>query len=101
PRVKRDAGQAVNCLYYDGQPKHYSPPNNPDNLLFQFIALTLTPADLQGTSALSWRYKDPSKRDANWAYVPSLRRVRAVSPANRSDRLLRSDLSPDDRNIFC
>jgi len=99
-RVEREAGQDVTFLYYDGQPKHYSPPNNPDNLLFQFIALTLTPADLQGTSALSWRYKDPSKRDANWAYVPSLRRVRAVSPANRSDGFLGSDISQDDGNFF-
>ncbi len=99
-RVEREAGQDVTFLYYDGQPKHYSPTSNPEDLLFQFIALTLTPADLQGTAALSWRYKDPTKRDANWAYVPSLRRVRAVSPANRSDGFLGSDLSQDDGNFF-
>ena len=99
-RVERESGQDVTFLYYDGQPKHYSPPNNPENLLFQFISLSLTPADLQGTAALSWRYKDPSKRDANWAYVPSLRRVRAVSPANRSDGFLGSDISQDDGNFF-
>src|SRR5215510_14644779 len=99
-RIERESGQDVTFLYYDGQPKQYSPPNNPDNLLFQFISLSLTPADLQGTAALSWRYKDPSKRDANWAYVPSLRRVRAVSPANRSDGFLGSDISQDDGNFF-
>ena len=99
-RIERESGQDVTFLYYDGQPKHYSPTNNPDNLLFQFISLSLTPADLQGTAALSWRYKDPSKRDANWAYVPSLRRVRAVSPANRSDGFLGSDISQDDGNFF-
>jgi hypothetical protein len=99
-RIERESGQDVTFLYYDGQPKQYSPPKNPDNLLFQFISLSLTPADLQGTAALSWRYKDPSKRDANWAYVPSLRRVRAVSPANRSDGFLGSDISQDDGNFF-
>ena len=99
-RIERESGQDVTFLYYDGQPKHYSPTNNPDNLLFQFISLSLTPADLQGTAALSWRYKDPAKRDANWAYVPSLRRVRAVSPANRSDGFLGSDISQDDGNFF-
>jgi hypothetical protein len=99
-RVERESGQDVTFLYYDGQPKQYSPPNNPENLLFQFISLSLTPADLQGTAALSWRYKDPTKRDANWAYVPSLRRVRAVSPANRSDGFLGSDISQDDGNFF-
>jgi hypothetical protein len=99
-RVERESGQDVTFLYYDGQPKQYSPQSNPENLLFQFISLSLTPADLQGTAALSWRYKDPSKRDANWAYVPSLRRVRAVSPANRSDGFLGSDISQDDGNFF-
>ena len=98
--VERSAGQDVIFLYYDGQPKHYIPPANPDNLLFQFLALTLSPADLQGTAALSWRYKDPGKRDASWAYVPALRRVRAVSPTNRSDGFLGSDLSQDDGNFF-
>jgi len=98
--VERTAGQDVTFLYYDGQPKHYLPPSNPENLLFQFLALTLNPSDLQGTAALSWRYKDPDKRDADWAYVPTLRRVRAVSPTNRSDGFLGSDLSQDDGNFF-
>src|SRR5439155_3501532 len=44
--------------------------------------------------------KDPTKRDANWAYVPALRRVRAVSPANRSDGFLGSDTSQDDGFFF-
>jgi hypothetical protein len=98
--LDRTAGQDVIFLYYDGQPKHYSPAKNPDNFLFQFVAMTLGPADLQGTAALSWRYKDPGKRDANWAYVPALRRVRSVSPANRSDGFLGSDISQDDGNFF-
>ena len=42
----------------------------------------------------------PGKRDASWAYVPALRRVRAVSPTNRSDGFLGSDLSQDDGNFF-
>ena len=98
--LDRQAGQDVVFLYYDAQPKHYIPPSNPENMLWQFIAMTLSPADLQGTAALSWRYKDPGKRDANWAYVPTMRRVRAVSPANRSDGFLGSDLSQDDGNFF-
>ena len=96
----RSAIQDVTFLYYDGQPRQYIPAANPENLLFQFVALTVTPADLQGTAALSWRYHDPDKRDASWAYVPALRRVRSVSPANRSDGFLGSDLSQDDGNFF-
>jgi len=48
----------------------------------------MSPADLQGTAALNYRFHDPKKRDAAWVYVPALRRVRAVSPANRSDGYL-------------
>ena len=98
--VDRVSGQDVYFLYYDAQPKHYSPPKNPENLLFQFLALTISPADLQGTAALGYRYKDPTKRDMSWAYVPALRRVRAVSPANRSDGFLGSDQSQDDGFFF-
>jgi hypothetical protein len=98
--LERSAGQDVTFMYYDGQPKKYLPKTNGDNLLFQFVAQTLSPADLEGTAALSWRYKDPGKRDASWAYVPALRRIRSVSPANRSDGFLGSDLSQDDGNFF-
>jgi hypothetical protein len=98
--VQRSSEQDVYFLYYDGQPRHYSPAKNPDNLLFQFLAVTTSPADLQGTAALGYRYKDPNKRDLSWAYVPALRRVRAVSPANRSDGFLGSDQSQDDGPFF-
>ena len=98
--LDRQAVQDVYFLYYDGQPRQYSPPTNPDNLLFQLLAATATPADLQGTAALSYRFRDPAKRDMSWAYVPALRRVRAVSPANRSDGFLGSDQSQDDGFFF-
>jgi hypothetical protein len=98
--VQRSSEQDVYFLYYDGQPRHYSPAANPDNLLFQFLAVSTSPADLQGTAALGYRYKDPAKRDLSWAYVPALRRVRQVSPANRSDGFLGSDQSQDDGPFF-
>ncbi len=98
--VDRASVQDVFFLYYDGQPKPYSPPKNPQNLLFQFLAVSVTPNDLQGTAALGYRFKDPTKRDLSWAYVPALRRVRAISPANRSDGFLGSDQSQDDGFFF-
>lgn len=98
--IDRSSGQDGWFLYYDGQPRHYVPKENPDNLLLQLLAVTTSPTDLQGTAALSWRYKDPEKRDASWAYVPALRRVRSVSPANRSDGFLGSDMAQDDGYFF-
>ncbi|TMA30899.1 MAG: DUF1329 domain-containing protein [Deltaproteobacteria bacterium] len=65
--LDRSAVQDVRFLYYDGQPRKYAPAANPDNFLFQFLALSTSPADLQGTAALGYRYKDPTKRDMNWA----------------------------------
>jgi len=81
--------------FYDGQSPKYRMAN-PLNLQSQFFAVSLEPADLQGTASLTWRYRDPEKRDSVWAFIPALRRVRAVSPANRSDGYLGSDISGDD-----
>jgi hypothetical protein len=98
-KVDREAVQDVYFLYYDGQGADYRLPN-PNNFSGQFVAVAKTPADLNGTAALTWRYRDSNKRDSNWAYVPALRRVRAVSPANRSDGFLGSDMSQDDGPFF-
>jgi hypothetical protein len=86
-------------LYYEDQDPEYQLPN-PNNFWAQFLAVSTFPADLNGTAALMWRYRDPGKRDSSWAYVPALRRVRAVSPANRSDGFLGSDMSQDDGPFF-
>ncbi len=42
-----------------------------------------------------WRYLS-AKSDVNFAYVPAIRRVRRMSPANRSDGFVGSDFSVDD-----
>src|SRR5439155_9043 len=90
----------VRFMYYDGVPEQERVKNNPQNFLYQQLVVVMSPNDLQGTGSLSWRYRDPQKRDSSWAYVPALRRVRAVSPANRSDGFLGSDMSQDDGPFF-
>lgn len=97
--VERLTDQDVNFMYYDGIPEHDRVPN-PQNFSTQQLVVAKTPADLAGTAALAWRYRDPTKRDSAWAFVPALRRVRAVSPANRSDGFLGSDMSQDDGPFF-
>jgi hypothetical protein len=98
--VDRKAGQEVYFKYYDGLPPDLRPKDNPLNLLSQFIAISTSPQDLYGTTALDWRYRDPAQRDSVWAYVPALRRIRGLSPANRSDGFLGSDMSQDDGPFF-
>src|SRR5581483_4297700 len=97
--VDREAGQEVLQKFFDGQAADRPRPDNPNNLLFQQLVQTTFPADLKGTIALTWRYRD-TKHDNTWAYVPALRRVRAVSPTNRSDGFLGSDMSQDDGSYF-
>jgi len=98
--LERRSDQNVRFMYYDGVPDDERPAANPDNFLSQALVVTQAPADLNGTGALNYRYRDPGKRDSSWAYVPALRRVRAISPANRSDGFLGSDMSQDDGPFF-
>lgn len=90
----------VDQRFFDGQPPAYQPTQNPQNFLFQQYTLVSKPADLQGTVSLTHRFREPDKRDQVWTYVPALRRVRAVSPVNRSDGFLGSDVSQDDGSYF-
>jgi hypothetical protein len=98
--MQRSIGTDVYQHFFDGQPEKYRPKSNEQNFLFQQISAVTAPADLQGTVALTHRFRDPSRRDQAWTFVPALRRVRAVSPANRSDGFLGSDMSQDDGSYF-
>jgi hypothetical protein len=98
--LDRAAGLESQILYYDGQKRKYRPKENPQNVLAQTLATVLYPKDLYATTVLSWRFRESQKRDLNWTYVPALRRVREVSPANRSDGFLGSDLTQDDGAFF-
>lgn len=97
--VDREATNTVYQKFWDGQKPHRIPKENPLNLLYQQFVETNSPADLQGINALTWRYRD-TRRDSTWSYVPALRRVRQVTPTNRADGFLGSDLSQDDGSYF-
>ena len=98
--LERRADIVASFLYYDAIPRDEMPASNPGNLLFRNLALVSGPADVSGTAALTWRYRDAAMRDSTWAFVPALRRVRQTSPANRSDGFLGSDESLDDGQFF-
>ena len=98
--LERRTDQDVRFMYYDGVPEDERACRTRRTSSASSSSSRRRPADLNGTAALTWRYRDPSKRDSTWAYVPALRRVRAVSPANRSDGFLGSDMSQDDGPFF-
>jgi len=98
--IDRAASLTTSFLYYDGQKAKYQPSDNPQELLMQFLTNVTSPQDLRDTSFLVWRFRDPAKRDLDWTYLPAFRRVRQLSPANRSDGFLGSDLTQDDGLFF-
>ncbi len=69
--------------------------SNPENVEMHSLIIALAPFDVKGTNILLWRYRD-DRLDSTFAYVPAIRRVRRMSPANRSDAFLGSDFCVDD-----
>lgn len=92
----------VHFKYYDGAPPFFQQRigDNPLNILSRTIGVVNEPADVNGIVNLTWRYREGDKQDQAWTYVPALRRVRPINPANRSDGLLGSDISLDDGPYF-
>lgn len=88
--------------YYDGQPPEIQETlgENPLGILSRTMAVVKEPSDLEGLVALNWRYREGEQSDQAWTYVPALRRVRSINPANRADGFLGSDLSQDDGPYF-
>jgi hypothetical protein len=73
---------------------------NPDLVEKRIIGVATAPVDLKGTSTMGWRYMSPQKQDSTFGYIPAIRRVRQMSPANRSDAVVGSDFCIDDSNGY-
>jgi hypothetical protein len=64
------------------------------------------PFDARGIKLLSYRYKasdgplDDTKYDDTWVYVPTLRRVRRITTAQRTDAISGTDFTMDDLRSF-
>jgi hypothetical protein len=66
----------------------------------------LAPFDAKGIAVLNYRYKSSdgpraqARNDDTWVYVPSLRRVRRISTAQRTDAVSGTDFTFDDFSGF-
>jgi len=64
------------------------------------------PFDARGIMVLTYRYKssdlppDQARNDDTWVYVPTLRRVRRISTAQRTDAVSGTDFTFDDLRSF-
>ena len=82
----------VGRLYLDPKPLKQSPENFEAKAGLYPI---LEPFDLKGVGGLTQRYVEAGKQDDTWIYMPSLRRVRRLSTAQRSDALFGQDIDVD------
>jgi Outer membrane lipoprotein-sorting protein len=62
------------------------------------LTFFLSPPEVKGVGLLSWSY--PDKDDAQWLYLPELRRVRQISGTSRKQSFQGSDFSYDDIELL-
>ena len=73
---------------------------------FVFGVEVVAPFDARGIQLLSYRYKksdrprSEARNDDTWVYVPTLRRVRRISSAQRTDAIAGTDFTFDDLRSF-
>ncbi len=60
------------------------------------VVFFLAPADVLGTSFMSWTYADENKDDDQWIYLPALKRIKRISSESKSDYFMGSDFTYDD-----
>ena len=91
-------GAMINMVM-DGNPRSAAK-SNPDHVEKYQIFIARSPYDIAGSAIMTWRYLAPKKEDNTFAYLPAIRRVRRMSPGNRSDTLFGSDMSVDDASCY-
>ena len=82
----------TNRIYVDPKPDL---PNTDGVRSKQSLHPILEPFDLKGVGESGIRYVNPDRQDDTWLYMPSLRRVRRLSSAQRSDALFGQDTDVD------
>jgi outer membrane lipoprotein-sorting protein len=63
------------------------------------VILAEAPADLRDTGFLTVSYKEPSRTDEHWVYLPKLRRVSRVANSGKADPVLGSDFTQSDLTL--
>jgi len=92
--LERSVEAAIHQYPMDGYPPRKEVKNK-ENIERYSILQIVAPYDIAGTNMLLWRYRD-ARPDSTFAYVPAIRRVRRMSPANRSDSWIGADICADD-----
>jgi len=67
-----------------------------DGLDYKDLVALTSPENVKGLSILTWSYLDPKKQRDQWLWLPSLKKVRRVSPAGAEDSFMGSDFTTED-----
>jgi len=99
----RTVGCDYNRLYWayrtDIDPKPELPGNKAG--IYRTTGLRVySPFDLAGLSMLVIKYKDTTKEEDLYLYVPTMRRVRRLSAGQRCDSLAGTDAAWDDCDVY-
>ena len=97
--LEREIGAVILNAAMDGWPGARDRGNS-DQMEKYSVILVQSPFDVKGTAVMTWRYLDATKHDDSFGYIPAIRRVRRMSPANRSDAFVGSDFCIDDANGY-
>ncbi len=73
--------------------------SNPEKILVYEFQNVLKPMSMKGTNKMAYIYMDEGE-DANFAYVPAIRRVRKTSSSARSDPFMGSDSWSDTNYMW-
>lgn len=89
-------------LAYQGRVKEAPMPSIPnvDGVAVKEIQGISYPEDLAGLALLTARYQGATKGDDGWMYIPTIRRVRRISVAQRGDTFGGTDFTWDDYRGF-
>ncbi len=71
-----------------------------EHIDFMQLRVDSYPRDASGTTTLEIRYKDPSRADDLYIYLPSIRRIRRATTTQRCQTLAPSEFNLDDINSF-
>jgi hypothetical protein len=97
--LEREIGAIILNAAQDGWPGVLDR-GNPNRMEKYSVILVQSPFDIKGTAVMTWRYLAATKPDDSFGYIPAIRRVRRMSPANRSDAFVGSDFCIDDANGY-
>jgi hypothetical protein len=98
-RYDRNIAFHVKSLHIAGRCDVPPTPEFPDNQKGILRASWLEnsePTEVKGQTILQYTYKDRTKDDETWVWIPSLRKIRHISTAQRTSTDGGSDIATDD-----